>query len=188
MSRAQFIQTLWGENRGKLMLLLSILLLICSLQLWQVFWIDNKMESSRVELLKAQKDLRLNQQRVAEGGGAKITGLADDLELFYQRVPEKSGLGSFIGRLYSYAADAGIDIDQISYSTDPLEDTALLGYGLSFNVRGSYIQVKKFIHLIENSPSLLILDTISLAGVRRDATETVNLQLKLQTFFREAEQ
>ncbi len=188
MSRAQLIQTLWGENRGKFLLLLFILLLIGSLQLWQGYWIDKKMESSRIELLRVQQDLRLNQQRVAEGGGAKLTGLADDLELFYQRIPAKSGLGNFIGRLYSYAADAGIDIDQISYSTDAVEGTALLGYGLSFTVSGSYTQVKKFIHRIENSPSVLILDNISLAGARRGAAETVSLQLKLQTFFREGEQ
>lgn len=188
MLRTQIFQTIWSENRGKFLFLLSTLLLIGSLQLWQGFWIDTEIAASSRELSRVQKELRLNQQRVTEGGGAQITGLADDLKNFYQGIPGKVGLGSFIGRLYSYATDAGIEIAQISYSTNPVEEMDLLGYDLSFTVSGSYLQVKKFIHLIENSPTLMIVDSISLAGARRMMTETVTLRLQLQTFFREVEQ
>ena len=187
MSREQLIQTLWGENRGKVLSLLFFILLIGALQFWQGLWIDPKLESSRVELRNLQTDLRSIQQRIAEGGGAKISGIADDLEYFYQMVPPRSGLGSFIGRLYSYAAAAGIDIEKISYAAKPVKETELLGYQLSFTVSGSYAQVKKFIHKLENSPSLLILDKISLAGARQATEEIVNLQMQLQTFFREGE-
>ena len=185
MSREQLIQTLWGENRRKVLWILLFVLLIGAIQLWQGLWTDLKLESTRVELGQVQTDLRLLQQRIAEGGGTRISDREDDLEHFYQMIPARSGLGSFIGRLYSYAAGAGIEIDQISYSAKPVKETALLGYQLTFAVSGSYEQVKKFIHLLENSPSLLILDKISLAGARKSTEEIVNLQLQLQTFFRE---
>jgi len=185
MSREQLIQTLWGENRGKLLLLLAFIVLIAALQFWQTLLIEPKLALSRTRLQQAQSDLRLTQQRVAEGGGAKISGLAEDLEQFYQIVPQKAGLGGFIGRLYSYAEDAGIDIAQISYAPKPVKQTRLLGYQLGFGVSGSYTQVKKFIHLLENSPSVLILERIALSSNRQEDKELVNLRLQLQTFFRE---
>jgi len=188
MSREQLIQALWGENRGKIFLLLFFVLLIAAVQLWQGLWVDMKLESSRMELRNAQTDLGLIQQRIAEGGGAKISGIADDLEHFYLMIPPRSGLGSFIGRLYSYAEASGIDIDRISYSAKPVKETELLGYQLSFTVSGSYAQLKKFIQQLENSPSLLILDKIALAGTRQATEEIVNLQMQLQTFFREGVQ
>jgi Tfp pilus assembly protein PilO len=188
MSREQLVQTIWDENRGKVLLLLVLLLLIGFLLLWQGLWVDPKLETSRMQLRRAQADLRLAQQRVAEGGGAKISGIAEDLEQFYQMIPPVSGLGSFIGRLYSYAGEAGIDIEQINYAAKPLDETELLGYQLSFAVSGSYTQVKKFIHRLENSPSVLILEKIALGGTRQETQETVSLQMQLQTFFRGGEQ
>jgi len=188
MSREQLIQTLWGENRGKVLFLAILVLMIGAVQLWQGLWVDVKLDESRIDLRKEQNELRLLRQRIEEGGGAKLSGIADDLDSFYQIVPPRSGLGSFIGRLYSYAAAAHIDIDQISYSAKPVKETSLLGYQLSFKVTGSYAQVKKFIHQLENSPSLLILDQISLSGSNKAMEENVNLQLQLRTFFREGEQ
>lgn len=188
MSREQLIQTLWGENRGKVLILGFIVLLIGAVQFWQGGWVEIELESSRQELLKVQAEFDLIQQRIAEGGGAQISGVADDLEHFYKIIPQRSGLGSFIGRLYSYANTAGIDIDQISYDAKPVKETALLGYHLSFTVIGSYAQVKKFIHQLENSSSLLIIDKISLAGKRQTNEEVVNLHLQLQTFFQTAGQ
>lgn len=188
MADMLLIRSLWKENRTKLLLLVLLLIILGAVQLWQGLWIDQKLESSRVELLNVQTDLRLLRQQIAEGGGTQISGIADDLEHFYQMVPARSGLGSFIGRLYSYAEAAGIDIEQIGYAAKPVMGTGLLGYKLSFTVSGSYTQAKKFIHQLENSPSLLILDKISLAGTRKATAEVVNLQIQLQTFFREAEQ
>ncbi len=186
MSREQLIQTLWGDNRGKVILLLIIILLIGAVQLWRGVWVETKLESSHRELQKVQADLDSIQQRIADGGGAQISGVAEDLEYFYKIVPSRSGLGSFIGRLYSYAKAAEIDIDRISYTAKPVKETSLLGYQLVFTVTGSYAQVKKFIHQLENSPSLLILDKISLAGNRQADEEIVNLQIQLQTFFKAA--
>lgn len=188
MSREQLIQTIWGENRGKVVLLLSLILLIGAMQLWQGLWLEPELGAGRLLLRNAQADLRLEQQRVSAGGGAKITGLADDLETFYQRVPPRKGLGSFIGRIYSYANDAGIEIDQISYASKSVKQTDLLGYQLSFSVAGSYTQLKKFIHRLENSPSLLILQQISLGGSSKGNEDLVKLRIRLQTFFREGKQ
>ncbi len=188
MSRDQWIQVLWDENRGKVLSLLLIILLLAGLQIYQSFQVTPQLEISSVQLEKSRTELRQAQQRVVTGGGAKISGIADDLERFYRNVPLRSDLGSFIGLLYSYAGDAGIDIDQISYAAKFAKETALLGYQLGFAVSGSYSQVKKFIYLLEKSPSLLIVQKISLDEARKEQKEIVRLQIQLQTFFREEEQ
>lgn len=185
MSREQLLQTLWGENRKRVLIMLFVLLLIGGIQLWQGFWVGPRLKNSSVELRQLRSDLRLEKQRVAAGGGAVIDGLTEDVDHFYKMVPLRSGLGSFIGRLYSYAEKAGIDIAQISYQPKQLKEMPLLEYQLSFSVDGDYKQVKKFIHLLENSPSILILNSISLGSSQREKKRIVGLQIQLQTFFRE---
>ncbi len=185
MSREQLMQTLWGENRKRVLIMLLFILLIGGIQLWQGLWTGPKLEDSRAQLRSLRAELRIEKQRVSAGGGAAITGITDDIEHFYQMVPSRSGLGSFIGRLYSYAANAQIEIDQISYQPKAIKDADLLQYQLSFSVSGDYAQIKKFIHLLENSPSVLILNRITLGSARKEKKEIVGLQIQLQTFFRE---
>lgn len=188
MSREQLLQTLWGENRSKVILVVVLLLLSVAVQIWQNGFLESQLATARTNLRNSQAELRSEKQRIEAGGGARISGLAEDLDHFYQSIPARSGLGSFIGRLYSYAADAGIDIAQINYVAHPVKDTRLLSYELSFTVDGSYAQLKKFIHLLENSPSLMILQSIALDAGQKNKEASVGLQLQLQTFFREAVQ
>lgn len=185
MLQMRLIKDLWAENRGRLCLVIILCVLLATLQLWQGVWFAPKITATRLELSRLQTELRQARQQELVGGGAVVTSLADDVENFYQMVPPISGLGSFIGRLYSYAESAGIDIRQITYTTKPVENLKLQQYVLSFAVMGRYTQIKKFVHLLENSASLLVLDKIALVGTRQDAQDVVNLQLQLQTFFRE---
>ena len=187
MSPRQIVQNLWYEQRGKLILLAVLLLLLVALQLWQALGLEPQVERLRHNLQARQDDLRKEQQRIAEGGGARISSIADDLEHFYQMVPSRAGLGSFIGRLYGYASDSGIDIDQINYSAEPVKGAGLLAYQLQFSVGGSYAQIKKFINRLETSPSLLIVSKISLNGKQAKSASSVSLQMELRTFFREEE-
>lgn len=185
MPQVQLLKALWVENRGKLWLLICLVIVLAAMQLWQGLWIEPKITAALNDLRNLQGELRQARQQEAVGGGIVVSSLSEDVAHFYQMVPPVSGLGSFIGRLYSYAGSAGIDIAQIAYSTKPVEDLKLQRYELSFSVKGSYTQIKKFVHLLENSPSLLILEKITLGGTRQDDQEVVNLQMMLHTFFRE---
>jgi type IV pilus assembly protein PilO len=184
----QLKQTLWGENRAKMLVLLLMILLITGIQLLLAYWTEPKLDTTLALLKQARIEKQQEDQRLAAGGGAEVTGLAEDLEKFYQQIPDQTGLGKFIGRLYSYAESAEIDIAQITYVAKPVIGTDLLGYQLTFSVSGSYQQIKKFIHQLETSPSLLILDRLALGEERKDKQEVVRLQMQLQTFFRGGEQ
>jgi len=186
MPYAQLLKNLWAENRGKILLLVFLSGVFVAIQLWRSFWIEPKIAEARQELRTLQVDLRKARQQESIGGGALIADRSDDVENFYKMVPPVEGLGSFIGRLYSYADSAGIDIEKVSYDTEELDTLSLQQYSLSFDVSGSYTQIKKFVHLLENSPSLLVLDKISLAGARKKDREVVTLQMQMQTYFKEA--
>ncbi len=187
MPAAQLIQTLWDENRAKVLLLILLLGLIAGIQLWQGLRLAPQNEAARLQLRDLQAELGQERSKINAGGGEQVTSLSKDVERFYQLIPANSELGDFIGKLYSYAGKAGIDIDQINYSTEKVDDSVLLAYQLSFNVGGSYAQTKKFIQILENSPGILILQKISLVGARQEKEKIVRLQLQLQTFFKEDE-
>lgn len=182
----QLLNTLWVENRGKFLVVFSLLLLCGLLYAWQVFLVDPDLATAKQGVNRLTLELRQQQQRIAEGGGADVAGLAVELQNFYQQVPQPEGLGDFIGQLYQLATDAGIDIDQVSYAIKALEELPLFAYQLSFSVSGDYRELKKFIHLLENSPSLIIVDQITLDSAGQKNTGSVRLQIQIQTFFREA--
>jgi type IV pilus assembly protein PilO len=62
-----------------------------------------------------------------------------------------------------------------------------LQYDLDFAVSGGYEQLKRFIHLLENSPRILIIHQIALAGSEGAGSGKpgVQLQIHLTTFFQE---
>jgi type IV pilus assembly protein PilO len=186
MMQDQQLNTLWVENRGKVLVLLVLILLCGLLYGWRIFLVDPELVATKQDLNRLEIELRQQRQRIDEGGGADIAGLAVELQNFYQQVPQPEGLGDFIGQLYQLATDAGIDIDQVSYAIKTLEELPLFAYQLSFSVSGEYRELKKFIHLLENSPSLIIVDQITLDSAGQKATGSVRLQIQVQTFFREA--
>lgn len=186
MMHDQLFNALWVENRGKVLTLLTLILLGGLLYGGRVFLLDPDLATAKQNLGQLEVELRRQQQLIAEGGGADVAGLAVELQNFYQQVPQPEGLGDFIGQLYQLSTGAGIDIDQVSYAIKPLEELPLFAYQLSFSVSGDYRELKKFIHLLENSPSLIIVDQITLDSSGQKNTGGVRLQIQVQTFFREA--
>jgi len=186
MAPDQRLNTLWLENRGKL-LVLSALILLCALfYAWRIFLLDPDLATAKNNLSRLETELRQQQQRITDGGGADVASLAVELQNFYAQIPPPEGLGEFIGQLYELATSAGIDIAQVNYAIKNLEDLPLFAYQLSFAVSGDYQQLKKFIHLLENSASLIIVDQITLDSAGQKNAGSVRLQIQVQTFFREA--
>lgn len=186
MSPAELLKTLWSENPGKLAALCLLTLLCGLLYAWQVFFLAPKLAATKQNLSRLEQQLSEQQQRIAEGGGAHVASLAIDLQNFYAQIPPPEGLGEFIGQLYALATDAGIDIAQVNYAIKDLEGLPLFAYQLSFAVSGDYTKLKKFIHLLENSPSLIIVDQITLDNAGQKNSGSVRLQIQVQTVFREA--
>ena len=73
-----------------------------------------------------------------------------------------------------------LNISQIGYRTQDMEDNDLLQLSLNFDVSGTYKQIKQFIYALEQSVRLITIKQVSLKGQSGD---TVSLQIVLETYF-----
>jgi len=106
-----------------------------------------------------------------------------DLARVYEHIPTRDKLSDLVLDISSLARNAGIEVAHVSYKPEKIENVNLLGYTLSFTVNGSYRQLKKFIHSLESSPRIIILDSIGLDDSGSKSGE-IALQLTLTTYFR----
>ncbi|MBE0502233.1 MAG: type 4a pilus biogenesis protein PilO, partial [Desulfuromonadales bacterium] len=105
----------------------------------------------------------------------------EDLQKFRQAIPDKSELSGLVAELFSLADQAGLKINSVQYSSSKEPEQQLLRYEINYQVTGTYRQIKKMIHLIEQSQRILFIDRLSLGSGRAD--ESVGLSLSLTTFF-----
>jgi len=150
-------------------------------------WISPKILDAEREMIRLQAEVR------GSGSGGAVTspqGLykraGDDLEKVYELIPGREKLSDLVLDISSLAQSAGFEIEHVSYKPEQIDEVDLLGYTLSFKVNGSYRQLKKFIHLLETSSRIIILDSIGLAGSGNSGGRT-SLNLTLTTYFQRRE-
>jgi Tfp pilus assembly protein PilO len=107
-----------------------------------------------------------------------------DLTTFREKIPSHHEFTGLIVELQSVAEEAGLDLNQITYAHEQEKDSDLLRYKLNFTLEGSYSDIKQFVHALEQSPRLIIIEQIGLQGVGQDRDTDVRLQLNLEAFFR----
>lgn len=183
MRLKELLDLLWKSHRGAVLLLGALLLLnvILFVALEQFVLPQVAVEEGRY--LRRQTEVR---QLLRKQGGAAETPeqlyvLANrDLSKFQQAVPEYRDFTGLIEELLVLSNRAHLNITQISYDSEELNNSSLLKFNLNFNVAGDYEQVKKFIHSLEQSVRLITIKQISLQSVDNNA---VNLSLSLETLF-----
>jgi type IV pilus assembly protein PilO len=183
MSPADFFRQLWGGHRlaviGIGLLLLGNVALGMALQQYLVPTVNDREQ----QLISRQSELRGG--AFSGDSPAQLYARGEkDLVAFREKIPPYREFTGLLMELQSLAAEAGLELFQISYGRDREKDGALLRYQLSFTLEGQYKDIKQFIHLLEQSPRLIILSQVGLQGVGKDALDTgVRLQLSLETFF-----
>lgn len=191
MAGNSLLKSIWEQYRGLSLVTLFLFLLVVGLFVYQTQVIDVRSETLRNRQVQLQKQLRQRQAVLGETGmPASLTEqLSRDLERFRALAPQKNQFADFIGDLFSWADQVNLSIRNINYQPKIDKEMEYLNYGLTFSVKGEYRRVKKFIHLLENSQRLLIVDKISLSGKQAENNSTsVSLQINLTTFFQESEQ
>jgi type IV pilus assembly protein PilO len=181
MARNKLIVALWHANRGGPLLLVVALVLNLGLLAMVYAWQRPRLERLEATVLKRQAA----QRRPGRNDGATSAPeqMAVDLDRFFARIAPYEGFPVFLSELYDHAAVAGLRIDRISYRPEREQAVPLLRYGLEFSVTGAYGQVKRFIHALEQSPRLIVLEEMALAG-QEPARDRVTLRIELATFFK----
>ena len=180
------ITAVWEQNRTRLIVIFIQLLLVITIFVGQRWVSEPNLLVLRTEQSRLQQHVRQRQMGFANSGVpiSAAEQIEKNLQQFEHLIPVQTDFSGFIGELFEWAEQAGLDIHQINYQPEYEKETDFLRYGLSFSVKGSYSQVKKFIHLLENAKRLLMVEKISLTGSSSSKKKNkVDLRIELSTYF-----
>jgi Tfp pilus assembly protein PilO len=183
MIREAVWQAVWRVNRIIPIGLVCLLILNLSVFLFLTYSMEKQAAQIQAEVLRLQADERRTQNERSQSESPVIlyTQGVGDLQKFRQSIPDKSKLSGLVAELFSLAERAGLSIDSVQYQSKKEPEQQLLRYEINYQVTGSYEQIKKLIHLIEQSDRILFINELSL-GSAREGTD-VSLPLSLTTFF-----
>lgn len=184
MARIQLIVALWRANRAGPLLLAAALLFNLGLLTVVYGWQLPRLERLEAAVLSRQAAQRRSGPNDEQALAPEQ--LAADLDRFFERIAPYEDFPVFLGELYDHATGAGLRIDRISYRPEKQQPVSLLRYGLGFSVTGAYGQVKRFIYALEQSPRLIVLEEMALAGQKTEG-DRVTLRIELATFFKAGE-
>lgn len=170
------------QLRKRALLAIAILFAVAMLlQLFISFYQTVQVEKQNAEWLTLREQ---------EGRGAALqdretlykNGLVD-LAKFREKIYPKSQFARFIGELYEMAAENDLEIASIGYKPSLAKEDEYLSYALTLSVSGKYSQLKKFIYALgAGKGNLLVIDSISITASGA-ATESVQLQLSITSWF-----
>ncbi len=191
-SRRALLRIVWEQNRFLLILILLLLLVCGGFYLATDRFVSNDLDALQRQQTTLHQQLRQQQLLIAREGAplSSAERMVNDLAKFNQKIPSKVYFADFVGDLFAWAERVELEIKQVNYQPKIESDTGFLEYGLNFSVQGTYAQLKKFIHLLENSSRILIIDSIILTGrpLADSGKSEVALTIKLTTYFQEERQ
>ncbi len=80
------------------------------------------------------------------------------------------------------ARNAGLNPLEFSYPQLPIEEYGLIKRSFTFSVDGTYLELRKFINLLELSDSFLTLEEVTLDG-QEEGSQELRIRLSISTLF-----
>lgn len=134
---------------------------------------DDYMQTrNRLASLKAKASLAKTVQDSSSAIG-ELTG----------RLPARNGLPYLIRDIHGVAREFDLRIPNVTYEPQKVKGEALTSLTITFPVEGNYPDIRRFIHEMETSDRLLMIEDIGISSSARE-TATTNLQMKLRTYLR----
>ena len=175
----------WSERRWWWLPLLLLLLVNIAVLAWYgtvysgyAKSVDRQLENRRSELERLEEQSKKQRQTLQ-----RLDRNQTQLTRFYTErlAPPSERLTDVIREVRSLAKTAGLQPSSINYPEDELADYGLVKRTFSFNVEGSYAQLRRFINLLEMTESFLTLEAVTMGGRKEDAR--LRIRLKLSTLF-----
>lgn len=131
-----------------------------------------RIESGKEEL--AQK--RDNEKRLKE--------LRRQMESFYSETlrQREVGLVDILGEVEKLARRFKVEKQNIQYNHEIIEEDKVILFEITFPLRGSYANLRRFVNQIENSKYFLIIDRVELSNPE-ETGDNLKLNIKLSTYF-----
>jgi Tfp pilus assembly protein PilO len=135
--------------------------------------LGQEIESERGELKKIESDRAALEKLIARAdtNHRQVDGL-------YQRfATRRQRLTAITAEVQELARKAGLDPRSIAYPEQEIEDYGLVKRSFVFSVDGTYLELRKFINLLELSDSFLTLEDASVSETAKGQGLRVNLTL-----------
>lgn len=144
----------------------------------QVQSLEEDLSTATAQLERLEKDRRRREQFLARVE-ANSEGIA---ELYAERLStRRERLTEFSIEVKRLARQAGLDPQAISYPEEQIESYGLVKRSFNFGVQGTYAELRRFINLLEESPSFLTLEGVTLAQGSQGVE--LRMDLELSTLF-----
>ncbi len=173
--------------RKKFTIALSVLGVLDLLLLGYFLWPGSSLGALEARKLSLQSQLDTQKKEVAPliGMEEKLKKTRTDISAFYQhKIPTRSS--EISQQLDKLRQDNGVDMKAIHLAIEKVEKNDLPGVqriSIDTTVTGDYAKVAKFINATERADLLFIITQVQLTS--REGG-TVSLQIKFDTFLREA--
>lgn len=177
----------WEERRAWWLSLLIIVVVSVLLLLFyraalsdDVRGVGRQLENRRSQLAGLEESVQRKQDLL---GQIAVNSAAVDSFYDSSLAPPSERLTEVIREIRALAGMAGLSPRAISYPEDDLEDFGLTRRRVSFSVEGSFLDLRRFINLLELSDAFLTLEEVRLSG--RGNASTLRIALRLSTLFRD---
>jgi Tfp pilus assembly protein PilO len=144
---------------------------------------DLKQQLTLLETQTAAKRALLasTRQHVAAVQQGRTEGEQFLTEYFLAR---RTAYSTLLTELVAAADEAKIKPKEHAYSTEPIEGSDNLSMmSISANYEGTYANLMRFVHEVDRSPRLLIIESLNAAPQATGGT--LNISMKIDTFVRE---
>ncbi len=145
------------------------------------------LEARRDELARSVASGEAEAGRLA-GQNERLSGVSEAMEEFYgNRIgTQEETLAGLVADLHAALKEAGIETNQISYATAPVQKLPLTRMRVTFPVKSDYGRFKKLLRIFESGRRWIAVESIA---IRRDADQpgAVYVQMELVTYFTERE-
>lgn len=102
-------------------------------------------------------------------------------ELYRERLAtERRRFTAVTAEIRDLARRSGLEPAAISYPTEEIEDYGLVKRYFTFNVEGTYADLRRFVNFLELTPSFVTLEEVSLSG---GEGPRLGIRLSLSTLF-----
>jgi hypothetical protein len=188
---------MWREHR--VLLIILALLLAANTIFFFTYRVqyENRLREldARLDQTRAQLDAAKNTRLLAEQQLAGYRKIEKDIRDIYDNEwsTQNARLTSFIAevmrlaaksemvpRTYSFVGSASTKSGANRKGSESASEVAV-----SFNVEGTYEQVRRLINFLELSDQFIIIDQIALGAAGGETTDRLNMTVRVKTLFRD---
>jgi len=136
--------------------------------------LDQSNAALRKQVAKAEREARL----ARAGAKRNPDGPEDQLREFYQRFPPLPAAAELLGRLEAIATTQGLALEAGDYQLVRDDRLRLQRYQVTLPLRGSYSQVRPFLHEALKAVPTAVLESVTIKRDRVDSPK-VEAQVRL---------